>query len=322
MKIYCQLVAFAALSSSASAFLAQAPASTSTSLWSSRPTGPSTDPYPRTLNGEGGAFYADKTFSSPQQMGNSALTPKGVPKPMPGKQNRGRPSFDVANAVRVQGGSLRTRSFTNTGVERVQVLMKTEGRPLNADVELWHGPDNTPQKMRIYIEDGALRPFSCTIETPGSGNAVAIRNTGNVEFPLDASVEPDMDPPIVERLDMSARNIIQGGALRTYPFDPSVSSVQVLLKTDGRPLNARIELLQGPNNNKQVMEIYTEEGMERPFYAVIETPGSGNVVRVVNTAPVEFPMTAYVEPFLVETGNQAAGGGGWDTNTFLSGRPN
>jgi hypothetical protein len=203
---------------------------------------------------------------------------------------------DVADtSVLVQGGSLRTWSYRSPSVEQVQVVLSTEGRPLDADIELWQGPDNTPCKMRVYVENGQLRPFSAVVETPRGPNTIAIRNIGQVEFPLAANVVADnVDAPSAECLD--TRMTIQGGALRTYPFDPSVDSVQVMLKTDGRPLNARIELLQGPNNNKQVIELYTEDGLDRPFFCILETPGSGNVVRVVNTAPVEFPMTASVVP--------------------------
>ena len=197
--------------------------------------------------------------------------------------------------ILVQGGSLRTWSYRSPSVEQVQVVLSTEGRPLDADIELWHGPDNTPCKMRVYVENGQLRPFSAVIETPRGPNTVAIRNIGQLEFPIAANVVADeVDMPSA---DCTASSMtIQGGALRTYPFDPTVDSVQVLLRTDGRPLNARIELLQGPNNNKQVIELYTEDGMDRPFFCLLETPGSGNVVRVVNTAPVEFPMTAGVVP--------------------------
>jgi len=204
----------------------------------------------------------------------------------------------IDSSILVQGGSLRTWSYRSPAIEQVQVILSTEGRPLDADIELWHGPDNTPCKMRVYVENGQLRPFSAVIETPRGPNTVAIRNIGQIEFPIAANVvADDVDFPSA---DCQASSMtIQGGALRTYPFDPSVDSVQVLLKTDGRPLNARIELLQGPNNNKQVIELYTEDGCDRPFFCVLETPGSGNVVRVVNTAPVEFPMTASVVPMAI-----------------------
>jgi hypothetical protein len=201
----------------------------------------------------------------------------------------------VDTAILVQGGSLRTWSYRSPAVEQVQVVLSTEGRPFDADIELWHGPDNTPCKMRVYVEDGALRPFSAVIETPRGPNTVAIRNIGQVEFPLAANVAAaNVDQPLQDTLTSSTT--VQGGALRTYAFDPSVDNVEILLRTDGRPLNARVELLQGPNNNKQVIELYTEDGADRPFFGIIETPGSGNVVRVVNTAPVEFPLTASVVP--------------------------
>jgi hypothetical protein len=200
------------------------------------------------------------------------------------------------SAVLVQGGSLKTWSYRSALVDRVQVHLTTDGRPLDADVQLWEGPDNTPCKMRVYSEDGNTRPFNAVIETPGGGaNTVAVFNVGQIEFPLAAEVIANaVDEPKSDFRDTSI--IVQGGALRTFNFDNSVESVEIMLKTDGRPLNARIEMLQGPNNNKQVIELYTEDGLERPFFAVIDTLGSGNVVRVVNTAPMEFPMTASVQP--------------------------
>jgi hypothetical protein len=226
--------------------------------------------------------------------------------PQMGKNSRSIDEIWVTSTpTTVQGGSLRTWSFANPAVSRVYVLLKTDGRPLDADVELWQGPDNTPHKMKVYVEDGGVRTFSTFIDTPRSPNTVCVKNTGHLEFPLYAIVGPDREAgdSCLQAAKRGKGEIIQGGALRTYAFEPLVDSVAIMIKTDGRPLNARIELLQGPNNNKQVLALYTEDGLERPFLAIVQTPGSGNVVRVVNTAPVEFPMHATVVEHEISTGD-------------------
>jgi hypothetical protein len=236
----------------------------------------------------------------------------------------------------VQGSSLRTWNFVSSKLQAVQVLLKTNGRPLHANVELWQGEDHTPQKIAVYTEDGESRPFSAFLATPFDGpTAIAVKNSANMEFPLQACVEGDLystsrDNGVfgssnnnynnnnnngagygnrlaqvtLRRLYESARpRVVQGdGASYVIPLAESVSRVQVLITTEERPLNARIELLQGPNNIKQVIEVSTEDGKARPFFAVLETPGLANAMRIVNTGPVEFPIDCRVEPFSVVDG--------------------
>ncbi len=307
MKFYSNVLAICALAPAASAFMTQAPKKFGTSLSSTPFTGMGTE---SSVNS--GIPGVTNSGVAGLQRDTRRNGPSPVRSPPRGESSRSfrigetissEEAFAQVSPVTVQGGSLRTCSF-DEGVDRVTVLLKTEGRPLNANVELWQGPDNAPQKMSVYLEDGSLRPFRCTVESPGSSNSCAIRNTGQMEFPLTAGLQVDMSndiSPAEYLLSNSESRIVQGGAVYTTPFPPAVQSVQVMLKSDGRPLNARVELLQGPNNNKQVMEVYTEDGSERPFYAILDTPGSGNVVRIVNTATVEFPLTAAIEPYIIDS---------------------
>lgn len=299
MKVYSSILAICALQS-ASAFTIQTP-----SVASTRGSA---------LNAESYSYSSQvgidtQSRSSPSQKIAQAASPSGTLSKSLSTSGAisTKEMLKKIKPVTVQGGSLRTCSF-DTSVERVEVFLKTEGRPLNANVELWQGPDNSPQKMSVYLEDGSLRPFRATIECPGSSNAIAIRNTGQMEFPLTAGIEGDKSDesrsPSRILSQRSPSRIVQGGAVYTTPFDPTVQSVQLCLKSDGRPMNVRVELLQGPNNNKQVMEIYSEDGRERPFFAIIDTPGTGNVVRIVNTATVEFPLTASVEPYIIDNSFQ------------------
>jgi hypothetical protein len=197
--------------------------------------------------------------------------------------------------AQIQGETLRTWEFKSSDVEKVQVDLGTESRPLEATVEVWNSAGNTPFQARVYSEDGEIRPLSAVVQTPRGPSTVAIRNIGQAEFPMSAKVdqvhvqEPSGAHPTVAQ-------IVQGGALKTFPMEETVEAVEVLLSTNGMPMNARVEILQGPDTNKQVIELYTEDGLDRPFFCTIATPWSSTVVRVLNTGPVEYPLIASVVP--------------------------
>lgn len=209
--------------------------------------------------------------------------------------------------VVIQGGALRTWTFPTDSLKRVLVSMTTEGRTIHSNIKVVQGPDNTPVEMEVTIGKGRLRPFTCWIETPGGQCSVFVRNMGPIEFPILASVGADMDSanPAFDTVvpdslfAMESAGIVQGeGSVRSYGFGPGIESVKVGLRTEGRPLNARIELVQGPNSSREVIDLYTEDGFERPFFTIISTPGESNMIRVINTsATMEFPLTVYVEPF-------------------------
>jgi hypothetical protein len=104
-------------------------------------------------------------------------------------------------------------------------------------------------KMKIYSGKGKYRPFKAVVELPGGYSSLFIRNTGELEFPVIATVNAAtsagsndavaLDKDIYE---MSKPQILQGGSVTTFPLDGSVNSAKVQLMTEGRPLNVLIEV--------------------------------------------------------------------------------
>jgi hypothetical protein len=278
------------------------------------------------------------------------------PSSMAAFQRPNPPTFLMPmNSKEIQGGSRGTWISHDT-LEHDEVTIKLttpDGRPLKADVEVYNGPSNTPQKMRIYSEDGRRRPFTTMIATPSgatkthallrewespmasirgpsggtTSHSISVKNTGPIEFPIVAGVEGSGTVPDGERAarmaDYAGRSSffwgkkqeIHGGHLQTYPFDPSVGSVQVEIHSQGLPIMAVLELWNGPGDVKTVAQIYNDDGQTKPFKCIIETPGGGNVIAIRNVGPTAYPFeveldvvamddSAYSYPF------QGGGGGG------------
>ena len=205
---------------------------------------------------------------------------------------------DGSLAQRVEGLTRKTWKFNDLSKDRVQVAVTSEGRPVNADIQLWLGPDWTPFTLKAYSEDGKARPIQTLVGTRNKAAMIEVRNVGEYEFPFSAASNYAKGAMAMVPQEIPAAGgpgeRVDGGALRSFPLDAGSEQLEVVLNTDGRQLNARIELLNGPNNAKQTFEVFTNNGELNALCVCFNTPDAGNTVRIKNLAPVEFPCYIHI----------------------------
>jgi hypothetical protein len=193
---------------------------------------------------------------------------------------------------RIEGTTRKTWKFNDLSKDRVQLALTSEGRPMNAEVQLWLGPDWTPFTLKAYSEDGKLRPIQTLVGTRNKSAMIEVRNVGADTFPFSAASNYAKGAMVALPTELPASiegERVDGGALRSYPIDPNSEQVEVVLNTDGKQLNARVEMLNAPNNPKQTFEVFTNNGELNSLCVCFNCPDHGNTIRIVNLAPVEFP---------------------------------
>lgn len=207
---------------------------------------------------------------------------------------QGHSQATFANPVGVAGMS------TQTNVE-----LGSDGRPVHATVEHWAGPNNVPASMELFSEDGYAHPWIAQFRTAphdAGGGVTQVRNVGPMEFPIQASVTTAMPGQGIgdQTVTMTPPKTVTGGSLKTFMFDPSTNSVYIEIFSQGRPINACVELWQGPTATKQLGRIYADDGNMRPWSAVIPLntgySGGGGTICVRNEGPMEYPITVRCDP--------------------------
>eukprot|EP00527_Entomoneis_sp_CCMP2396_P001823 CAMPEP_0198151280 /NCGR_PEP_ID=MMETSP1443-20131203/55050_1 /TAXON_ID=186043 /ORGANISM="Entomoneis sp., Strain CCMP2396" /LENGTH=288 /DNA_ID=CAMNT_0043816901 /DNA_START=24 /DNA_END=890 /DNA_ORIENTATION=+ len=226
------------------------------------------------------------------------------------------------------GGTIRTYQIP-PGAERIQYVLKSEGRPLKARVELWLGPIRQIHYCEIDMMDGNKTPYRATLKFKPVGTTLRIGTTKDSagEFPLLAGVyipKPDESKKIGKITEdtfyANERVKIQGGAIeggngavRVFPYDASVKSMQLIIwsKDVGKKsFKALIEVLHGPNNKKQILDLQCGGGSQ-PYHGIIQTPGQGEI-RIYNKKYVEDGLFQIaMVPFEMENFDNDGATGNW-----------
>jgi hypothetical protein len=210
----------------------------------------------------------------------------------------------------IQGGStLRTWKMP-IGADRVEMFLRTNGRPMRATAELWLGPQRRTHQLVIDCQDGNKTPYRALLKFKNTDSAgpqcFTIRTDKSPEFPIQAGVSVpgpernkalktvteslwDEIPPEEKVLVQGGAVSGGGGAVRRWVIPEHVESVQILSwsrDVSKKSFKMKVEVLQGPNNKKQDYTLQCGGGSQ-PYHAVIATPGQGWSIRIQNKKFVE-----------------------------------
>jgi len=201
--------------------------------------------------------------------------------------------------MRIEGGSTLKTFKMPAHAERVQyVLTSPTGRPVKAKVELWIGPIRCVHELIYDCIDGGSFPLKSTMKFKKLAPVLKVSTDSTYEFPLECGVfvpspeESDeiadtiekgffYEAPLKEKVQGGSTIDDKGGAIRSFKVDDSWEKTQIMVwsKDAGkRSFKTNIEVLQGPNNAKQFLNLRCG-GSTQPYHTVINTPGSGWTIR-------------------------------------------
>lgn len=217
------------------------------------------------------------------------------------------------------GNAVRTYKLP-PNAERAQYMLKSNGRPLKATVEVLFGPIRTLHILKIDNMNGQVNPVRGTIKfKSGVDPIVRITTSDHAEFPVIAGLyipTPERSEEIGKITETvfqsSPKQLCQGGgagggpgSVRTFHIPPDVDAVQMICwsKDVGKwGLKTHIEILQGPNCQRQKYYLSCG-GSTQPHHAIYEVPGAGWEIRIKNDKVLEVGhFEACVVPYDLKTG--------------------
>ena len=180
--------------------------------------------------------------------------------------------------------------------------------------------------------NGLSFPLKATMQFKKLSPVLKVSTDGTFEFPLECGVfvpSPDeskvvgdicsdmfYSAPMKDRVQGGSTIDNKGGAIRSFQIDPTWEKTQIMVwsKDVGKKsFKTNIEILQGPNNAKQHLNLRCG-GSTQPYHAVIDTPGSGWMIRCnskkyLEDGLFEIAVAPYGETLEYDASNDVVVGG-------------